>query len=64
MIYPEWIITLGTSLIPLSFHIKLFENLLTKGWEYFFSILKKLTVNLVNQTINMDFSESLMFFKT
>lgn len=63
MILPEWFITLGTNNIPLKFHIILFEQIILKGWPYFYTVLIHYFKVLYKKFQYMDFIDTITLIK-
>ena len=64
MILPEWFITIGTIIIPLKFHIILFEQIIFKGWPYFYTVVTHYFKELYKKFKFMDFNDTITIIKS
>ena len=63
MLFPEWFVTLGTSIIPLRHHALIFYNLIKHGWYYLYNILQNYLRFLYPYFQNEDFGCTLLIIK-
>jgi hypothetical protein len=63
MIFAEWIVTLGFSIVPIDFHKKLIKGLVKFGWEYLYQVILKYLKYLFEVYKDLDFGETLIVIK-
>ncbi len=64
MFLTEWFVTFGTSFIPLSYHIKLYRELLEKGWPYFYTMIVFFLKKLYPKFKGLSFPETILIIKS
>lgn len=63
MIFPEWFVTMGTSIIPLKYHVHVFYNLIQHNWSYLFNVLRNYLRLLYPYFKDEDFPSSVLIIK-
>lgn len=63
MIIPEWFVTLGMSMVPLTHHIDIIFMLTHHGWVYLYTVIKNYLEYLYNYYEHTDFSETMGIIK-
>lgn len=63
MIFPEWIVTLGTCRVPLQFHVFIFYNLLQQNWGNLYHIMRNYLRFMYPYYKDEDFATTILIIK-